>query len=119
MSFLLPGCAATGLHWLIFKAMYGWLGNRGIRHVEYDSLAVYINLSTKLHLRVWACEMCHSSGMANTNGHALDNQSMSNMHLMPMLVLQHGRISNFLSLWLLANGKHARHGAHLRFKQCH
>src|SRR5260370_27330198 len=78
VSFLLPGCAATGPHWLIFKATCGWLGNRGIRHVEYDSLAVYINLATNLHARVQAHDMCHSSGAANTNGCTLNNQSMSN-----------------------------------------
>src|SRR5260370_1089187 len=102
MSFLLPGCAATGPHWLIFKAMCSWLRNRGIGHVEYDSLAVYINLATNLHPRVQAYDMCHSSGVPNANRHALDNQSTSNTYLMPMLVLQHGRISVFSSLRLLA-----------------
>src|SRR5258708_25820070 len=115
MSFLLPGCAATGLHWLIFKVTCSWLRNRGIGCVEYDSLAVYINLATNLHPRVQARDMCHSSGAVNTNRHALNNQSMLNTHLMPMLVLQHGRISDFSSL---RSFKHTRHGTYLRLKQC-
>ncbi|SRR5258707_5789485 len=78
--------------------------------VECDSLALYINI-VSYFTSVSACGMCRVAApqaAANTNRHALNNQSTSNMRHILMLVLQHGGISDFSSLQLLADGEHAQ-----------